>query len=121
MTKVKDLEGELENARLKSRETLQQAVLLEREQVTQLQWDLEELRRKVFETEQSYKLEQVAKVHAEARMQQAESNRERLQHEVHELREKLQNPQLEHEKHAEEAGSVDGQQRSAWRSSKSLL
>lgn len=82
MTKVKDLEGDLENARLKSRETLQQAVLLEREQVTQLQWDLEELRRKVFETEQSYKLEQAAKVHAEARMQQAESDRERLEHEV---------------------------------------
>jgi len=95
MTKVKDLEGDLENARLKSRETLQQAVLLEREQVTQLQWDLEELRRKVFETEQSYKLEQAAKVHAEARMQQAESDRERLEHEVLELREKLQNLQLD--------------------------
>lgn len=95
MTKVKDLEGELENARLKSRETLQQAVLLEREQVTQLQWDLEELRRKVFETEQGYKLEQAAKFHAEARMQQAESDRERLEHEVLELREKLQNLQLD--------------------------
>lgn len=95
MTKVKDLEGELENARFKSRETLQQAVLLEREQVTQLQWDLEELRRKVFETEQSYKLEQAAKVHAEAGMQQAESDRERLEHEVLELREKLQNLQLD--------------------------
>jgi hypothetical protein len=38
---------------------------------------------------------QAAKVHAEARMQQAESDRERLEHEVLELREKLQNLQLD--------------------------
>ncbi|KAH9310771.1 hypothetical protein KI387_025806, partial [Taxus chinensis] len=88
--KVKDLDGELENYRHKSRETLNQAVLLERERVTQLQWDLEELRRKVFETEENYKLEQAARVHAEARMQEAELDSERVQHELDEMSEKLQ-------------------------------
>eukprot|EP01018_Ginkgo_biloba_P015535 Gb_30818 [translate_table: standard] len=93
MTKVKDLEGELDNARHKSRETLQQAVLLERERVTQLQWDLEELRRKVLETDENHKSEQAARVHAETRTQLAEADRERLEHEVGELKEKLQNLQ----------------------------
>lgn len=91
--KVKDLDGELENYRHKSTETLKQAVLLERERVTQLQWDLEELRAKVLETEEKYKLEQVARIQAEARMQEAESDRERLQLEVGEMSERFQNLQ----------------------------
>lgn len=50
-TKVKDLEGELETTKQKSKENLQQALLMERERNTQMQWDMEELRRKSMEME----------------------------------------------------------------------
>ncbi|PON89886.1 Phox domain containing protein [Trema orientale] len=48
-TKVKDLEVELESAQQKSKENLQQAILVERERFTQMQWDMEELRHKSLE------------------------------------------------------------------------
>lgn len=50
-TKVKDLEVELETTKQRSKENLQQAILVERERYTQMQWDMEELRRKSFEME----------------------------------------------------------------------
>ncbi|GAB2284926.1 hypothetical protein Dimus_019379 [Dionaea muscipula] len=50
-TKVKDLEVELETTRQKSKENLQQALLIEKERVTKMQWDMEELRRKSVEME----------------------------------------------------------------------
>ncbi|KAL4302867.1 hypothetical protein GQ457_10G002710 [Hibiscus cannabinus] len=50
-TKVKDLEVELESTKQKSRENLQQAILIERERLTQMQWEIEELRRKSLEME----------------------------------------------------------------------
>ncbi|WMV41834.1 hypothetical protein MTR67_035219 [Solanum verrucosum] len=48
---VKDLEVELEATKQKSKENLEQAILIERERVTQMQWDMEELRRKSLEME----------------------------------------------------------------------
>ncbi|XP_022132465.1 PX domain-containing protein EREL2 [Momordica charantia] len=45
-TMVKDLEVELETNKQKSKENLQQAILMEREKVTQMQWEMEELRHK---------------------------------------------------------------------------
>ncbi|XWS26208.1 hypothetical protein CRYUN_Cryun26dG0011600 [Craigia yunnanensis] len=51
MTKVKDLEVELESTKQKSKENLQQAILIERERFTQMQWEMEELRRKSLEME----------------------------------------------------------------------
>ncbi|KAK4491048.1 hypothetical protein RD792_001770 [Penstemon davidsonii] len=50
-TKVKDLEEELETTKQKSKENLEQAILIERERVTQMQWDMEELRRRSVEME----------------------------------------------------------------------
>ncbi|KAG8375802.1 hypothetical protein BUALT_Bualt10G0138300 [Buddleja alternifolia] len=50
-TKVKDLEVELETTKQKSKENLEQAILIERERVTQMQWDMEELRRRSMEME----------------------------------------------------------------------
>ncbi|XP_073135989.1 PX domain-containing protein EREL1 [Henckelia pumila] len=50
-TKVKDLEAELEATRQKGKENLEQALLIERERVTQMQWDMEELRRTSMEME----------------------------------------------------------------------
>ncbi|PIM97493.1 hypothetical protein CDL12_30038 [Handroanthus impetiginosus] len=50
-TKVKDLEVELETTKQRSKENLEQAILIERERVTQMQWDMEELRRRSMEME----------------------------------------------------------------------
>ncbi|XP_038898166.1 PX domain-containing protein EREL2 isoform X1 [Benincasa hispida] len=50
-TMVKDLEVELEINKQKSKENLQQAILMEREKVTQMQWEMEELRHKSLEME----------------------------------------------------------------------
>ncbi|KAK6927546.1 Phox homology [Dillenia turbinata] len=52
--KVKDLEGELETTKQKGKENLQQALLVERERVNQMQWDMEELRSKLWEAESKY-------------------------------------------------------------------
>ncbi|WCJ30319.1 Phox (PX) domain-containing protein [Euphorbia peplus] len=55
-TKVKDLEAELDITKQKNKENLQQAVLIERERLTQMQWDMEELKRKSLEMELELKL-----------------------------------------------------------------
>ena len=52
---MKDLEVELETDRQKSKENLQQAILIERERFTQMQWDMEELRQKSLEMEAKLK------------------------------------------------------------------
>ncbi|KAG8372515.1 hypothetical protein BUALT_Bualt12G0074200 [Buddleja alternifolia] len=44
-TKVKDLETELKSTKTSGKENLEQAVLIERERFTQMQWDMEELTR----------------------------------------------------------------------------
>lgn len=54
------MEVELETSQQKSKENLQQALLIERERVTQMQWDMEELRRKSMEMELKLKHKQVA-------------------------------------------------------------
>lgn len=56
---VKDLEVELETTKQKNKENLQQAILIERERFTQMQWDMEELRRKSLEMEMKFKSESV--------------------------------------------------------------
>lgn len=58
-SQVKDLEEELETTKLRSKENLHQAILMERERVTQMQWDMEELRRKSLEMEFKLKSQQV--------------------------------------------------------------
>ncbi|GFZ16705.1 myosin heavy chain-related protein [Actinidia rufa] len=65
-TKVKDLEVELETTKQKSKNNLQQAILIERERVTQMQWDMEELRRKSFEMELKLKSQQDEKSDSES-------------------------------------------------------
>lgn len=53
------MEVELETTKQKNKENLQQAVLIERERFTQMQWDMEELRRKSLEMEIKLKSESV--------------------------------------------------------------
>lgn len=56
---VKDLEVELETTKQKNKENLQQAILIERERFTQMQWNMEELRRQSLEMEIKLKSELV--------------------------------------------------------------
>ncbi|XWS19110.1 hypothetical protein CRYUN_Cryun32bG0103100 [Craigia yunnanensis] len=65
-TKVKDLEVELETTRENCDENMQQAVLLERERFTQMQWDMEELRKQCLEMELKLKTEQDEKACVES-------------------------------------------------------
>lgn len=53
------MEVELEATKEKSKENLEQAILVERERVTQMQWDMEDLRRKSMEMEHKLNSQQV--------------------------------------------------------------
>ncbi|OVA13728.1 Phox homologous domain [Macleaya cordata] len=96
-TKVKDLEVELETYKQKSKENLQQAILVERERFTQMQWDMEELRRKSFEMELKLKSEQDEKVRTESTKTSAVREKEWLVQELDSTKQKLVNLQKFHE------------------------
>uniref|UniRef100_A0A0A9CLI1 Phox (PX) domain-containing protein n=1 Tax=Arundo donax TaxID=35708 RepID=A0A0A9CLI1_ARUDO len=81
-TKVKDLEVELEATKQKGRETLQKAMLAERERITQMQWDMDELRRKYSEVESNLKIEQNEKTRVESEKTAASGEKESLLEEL---------------------------------------
>ncbi|XP_010913328.1 PX domain-containing protein EREL1 isoform X3 [Elaeis guineensis] len=81
-TKVKDLEVELEVTKQKGKENLQQAILVERERVTQMQWDMDELHRKYLEIESRLKIEQNEKTRAESEKTTAHGEKELLLQEL---------------------------------------
>ncbi|KAK1268408.1 hypothetical protein QJS04_geneDACA006418 [Acorus gramineus] len=88
-TKVKDLNVELESTKQKSRENLQQAMLVERERVTQMQWDMDELRRKYSEMEAKLKLKKDERVCAESEKLSVTGEKELLLQELDVSREQL--------------------------------
>ncbi|URE40496.1 PX [Musa troglodytarum] len=90
-TKVKDLEVELEATEQKGKENLQQAIFIERERVTQMQWDMDELRRKCSEMESKLKLEQNEKSRAELEKMTASDEKEVLLQELGSKQEELLN------------------------------
>ncbi|CAA7407557.1 unnamed protein product [Spirodela intermedia] len=92
-TKVKDLEGELESSRQKSKENMQQAILVERERITQMQWDMDELRRKTLEMESRLYSEQNERVSAESEKAAAFSEREILVQDLGAKKEQVTNLQ----------------------------
>ncbi|KAJ8421930.1 hypothetical protein Cgig2_031347 [Carnegiea gigantea] len=65
-SKVKDLEVELETTKEKYKENLQQALSLEKERITKMQWAMEELRRKSLEMELKLKSQEDAKLPSES-------------------------------------------------------
>ncbi|KAG2371003.1 PX domain-containing protein [Vigna angularis] len=91
VTKVKDLEVELETTRLNCQENMQQAVLAEKERFTQMQWDIEELRRKCMETEMKLKLEEDERLLAESTKASVIQEKQMLQQELDVVREQLKN------------------------------
>ncbi|RXH92092.1 hypothetical protein DVH24_021115 [Malus domestica] len=96
-TKVKDLEVELETTRQKSKENLQQAILIERERFTKMQWDMEELRRKSLEMELKLKLEQDKKSCAESTKDSSGQEKEILPQELDPYKEQLENLSKQYE------------------------
>ncbi|XP_015933278.1 PX domain-containing protein EREX isoform X1 [Arachis duranensis] len=97
MTKVKDLEVELETTRLNCRENMQQAVLTEKERFTQMQWDMEELRRKCLELEMKLKSEEDERVLAESTKESVIQEKQLLQQELDAAREQLEQLQKYHD------------------------
>ncbi|CAJ1955042.1 unnamed protein product [Sphenostylis stenocarpa] len=97
VTKVKDLEVELETTQLNCRENMQQAVLAEKERLTQMQWDIEELRRKCLETEMKLKFEEDERLLAESTKASVIQENQMLQQELDVAREQLKNLQNHHD------------------------
>ncbi|KAK7270656.1 hypothetical protein RJT34_25968 [Clitoria ternatea] len=95
--KVKDLEVELETTRLNCRENMQQAILTEKERFTQMQWDIEELRRKCLETEMKLKFEEDEKLLAESTQASVIQEKLILQQELDVTREQLKHLQKHHD------------------------
>lgn len=96
-TKVKDLEMELETTRENCDENMHQAVLLERERFTQLQWDMEELRKQCLEMELKLKTEQDGKAHVESAKLLIMKESKMLLQELDAAREQLANLHKHHE------------------------
>lgn len=96
-TKVKDLEVELETTKENCKENIQQASLIERERITQMQWDMEELQRKCLETELKLKSEQDEKVHTELTKASIIKENNMLLRELDFSREQLENLQKHNE------------------------
>ncbi|XP_059638523.1 PX domain-containing protein EREL1-like isoform X2 [Cornus florida] len=96
-TKVTDLEVELETTKQKSKENLQQAILIEREGFTQMQWDMEELRRKSLEMELKLNSQQDAKLDTEPAKVSVIQEKDALLQELDATRQQLQNLLKRHE------------------------
>ncbi|XP_059460610.1 PX domain-containing protein EREL1 isoform X2 [Corylus avellana] len=90
-TKVKDLEVEVETNKQKSKENLQQALLIERERYTQMQWDMEELRRKAMEMELKLKSEQDEESRTELRKENTVQEKDVVLQELDASKEQLEN------------------------------
>ncbi|XP_021738825.1 PX domain-containing protein EREL1-like isoform X2 [Chenopodium quinoa] len=96
-TKVKDLEVELETTKEKSRENLQQALSLEKERVTKMQWDMEELRQKSLEFELQLKSQKDAKLPADSTRSDAFPEKDELLRELEATKDQLSILSKQHE------------------------
>ncbi|CAO2816932.1 unnamed protein product [Amaranthus hypochondriacus] len=97
-TKVKDLEVELETTKEKSKENLQQALSLEKERITKMQWDMEELRRKSLEYELKLKSKEDAKLPTDSVMRLSDfPEKDQLLRELESSKEQLNTLLKQHE------------------------
>ncbi|KAK9677225.1 hypothetical protein RND81_11G129300 [Saponaria officinalis] len=81
-TKVTDLEVELETTTQSTKDTLEQAISTEKERFTQMQWDLEEFRKKYLELEIKLKAEQDEKTQLVSENLVVTEDNERLKQEL---------------------------------------
>ncbi|GBG61586.1 hypothetical protein CBR_g22383 [Chara braunii] len=96
-SKVRDLEGELDETRSKSREALLQVHMAEREKLTELQWTLEEARFELHKEKEERRRDKEQIEASEKRAQDAESAQEEVMQELEVL-----GAQLEAAKHERE-------------------
>ncbi|KAI3442165.1 PX domain-containing protein [Psidium guajava] len=97
MTKVKDLEVELDTTKQKSKENLEQAILAERERLTQMQWDMEELRQRSYEMELKLKSKQDGESSSETTGASFSPRRDELLQELDESKQQVGNLQKRYE------------------------
>ncbi|XP_019436349.1 PREDICTED: uncharacterized protein LOC109342802 isoform X1 [Lupinus angustifolius] len=97
ITKVKDLEIELETTRVIFRENMQQAVLTEKERFTQMQWDTEEFRRKCLEMEAKLKSEEDERLLAESTKTSVIQEKQMLQQDLDVAREQIEHLMKNHD------------------------
>ncbi|KAJ8452823.1 hypothetical protein Cgig2_014586 [Carnegiea gigantea] len=96
---VKDLEVELDTTQENAKDNLQQALSIERERYTQMQWDTEEFRKRCLEMELKLKAEQDEMAQLASEHENVIQENEMLKQELDAAREELQNLQ----KHQEES------------------
>lgn len=96
-TKVKDLEVELETTKENTKDNLQQALSIEKERYTQMQWDLEEFRKSCLEMELKLVAEQDTMAELKSENEAVMQENEMLKKELNVAREELQNLQRHQE------------------------
>ncbi|XP_048491845.1 PX domain-containing protein EREX isoform X2 [Beta vulgaris subsp. vulgaris] len=96
-TKVTDLEVDLESTKENTKDNLQQALSVDKERYTQIQWDMEELRKKCLEMEMKLKAEQDEKMRMVSENLAVIQEIEMLRQELDVSRDQLDNLQKNHE------------------------
>lgn len=96
-TKVKDLEVELETTRESCKQGMEQTVLKEKERFTQIQWDMEELRKQCMEMESLLNSIKDEKACIETTNESLIQENEMLLQQMDDLRDKFENLRKDHE------------------------
>ncbi|XP_021844405.2 PX domain-containing protein EREX isoform X2 [Spinacia oleracea] len=96
-TKLTDLEVDLETTKENTKDNLQQAFSTEKERYTQVQWDMEELRKKCLEMEMKLKAEQDEKMWVASENLAVIQENEMLRQELDVSRGQLESSQKHHE------------------------
>ncbi|CAN8269265.1 unnamed protein product [Cochlearia groenlandica] len=96
-TKVKDLEVELETTRESCKQGMEQTVLSEKERFTQIQWDMEELRKQCMEMESLLSSVKDKKAHIESTNQSLVQANQMLLEQASDLSDKFEKLRKDHE------------------------
>ncbi|KFK38944.1 hypothetical protein AALP_AA3G180300 [Arabis alpina] len=96
-TKVKDLEAELETTRESCKQGMEQTVLNEKERFTQIQWDMEELRKQCMEMESLLNSIKDEKTEIETTNQSLVQENQMVLQQIDDLSDKFENLRKEHE------------------------
>uniref|UniRef100_A0A1J3E2Y8 PX domain-containing protein n=1 Tax=Noccaea caerulescens TaxID=107243 RepID=A0A1J3E2Y8_NOCCA len=96
-TKVKDLEAELETTQESCKRGMEQTVLNEKERFTQIQWDMEELRKQCMEMESLLNSIKDEKAQIETTNQSLVQENQMLLQQISDLRENFEKFHQEHE------------------------
>ncbi|KAG7631413.1 Phox homologous domain [Arabidopsis suecica] len=96
-TKVRDLEVELETTRESCKQGMEKTVLDEKERFTQIQWDMEELRKQCMEMESFLNSIKDEKTHIETANESLVQENQMLLQQINDIRENFENFHKEHE------------------------